>query len=102
MADFPDVADPGLYRSDGWRPHFARLRREDPVHYHPENPDGPHLSVTRYSDIMAVGPDHRTHLSAFGPGGVHEAAPPQRPGLPHFICMDPPPRTVHPTTARPL
>src|SRR5258708_7851480 len=29
-AAFSDVADPGLYRGDNWRPHFERMRREDP------------------------------------------------------------------------
>jgi hypothetical protein len=28
-----DVSDPGLYQNDSWRPLFAQLRREDPVHY---------------------------------------------------------------------
>ena len=28
-----DVSDPRLYQNDTWRPLFARLRRDDPVHY---------------------------------------------------------------------
>ena len=28
-----DVSDPSLYEQDTWRPLFARLRREAPVHY---------------------------------------------------------------------
>ena len=28
-----DVSDPGLYQADTWRPLFARLRREAPVHH---------------------------------------------------------------------
>ena len=28
-----NVADPRLYQDDAWRPYFARLRREAPVHY---------------------------------------------------------------------
>ena len=28
-----DVSDPKLYQDDVWYPYFARLRREDPVHY---------------------------------------------------------------------
>ena len=26
MTEYADVADPGLYRDDAWRPHFARLK----------------------------------------------------------------------------
>ena len=28
-----DVSDPKLYQDDSWRPLFAQLRRDDPVHY---------------------------------------------------------------------
>jgi hypothetical protein len=28
-----DVSDPSLYQQDSWRPLFAKLRRDDPVHY---------------------------------------------------------------------
>ena len=56
MPDLPildvDLGDPRLYREDSWRPHFARLRHEDPVHFHPDSPYGPYWSVTRYADIM--------------------------------------------------
>src|SRR5271167_4212155 len=64
MTDFPDVADPGLYRADSWRPHFERMRREDPVHYHPEGLYGPYWSVSRYADIMKVELDHGAYSSA--------------------------------------
>ena len=35
--DAIDVSDPRLYQDDVWRPYFARLRREDPVHYCPQS-----------------------------------------------------------------
>ena len=28
-----DVSDASLYLNDSWRPYFARLRAEDPVHW---------------------------------------------------------------------
>ena len=31
--DAVDVSDPAIYQNDTWQPLFARLRREDPVHY---------------------------------------------------------------------
>lgn len=37
-----DVADPRLYQEDAWRPYFARLRREAPVHYCPRSAYGPY------------------------------------------------------------
>jgi hypothetical protein len=36
-----DVSDPLLYQNDSWRPLFAQLRREDPVHYCEASPFGP-------------------------------------------------------------
>jgi hypothetical protein len=45
--DFGDVSNPRLYREDSWRPHFALMRREDPVHRHETSPYGPYWSVTR-------------------------------------------------------
>ncbi len=53
-----DVSDPGLYETDAWRPLFARLRAEDPVHYHRDSPFGPYWSVTRFNDIKTVDSNH--------------------------------------------
>ena len=36
-----DVSDPALYQHEAWGPYFARLRREDPVHFCPESRFGP-------------------------------------------------------------
>src|SRR5713101_3629509 len=102
MADFPDVADPGLYRGDSWRPPFERLRREDPVHYHPESPYGPYWSVTRYADIMTVELDHRSYSSASELGGIQIADQPKGQELPNFIRMDPPRHTAQRKTVAPI
>jgi len=53
-----NVADPRLYQEDSWRPYFARLRREAPVHYCPESAYGPYWSVTKFKDIMTVEVNH--------------------------------------------
>src|SRR5207253_1277291 len=50
LADI-DVSDPKLYQDDTWHPLFARLRREDPIHYCRNSAFGPYWSVTRYDDI---------------------------------------------------
>ena len=37
-----DVSDPRLYQDDAWRPLFAQLRRDDPVHYCEASAFGPY------------------------------------------------------------
>ena len=85
-----NVGDPRLYREDTWRPQFARLRGEDPVHYRESPPYGPYWSVTRYADIMKVELDHGTYSSASELGGIQIADQPKGQELPNFIRMDPP------------
>jgi len=58
-----DVSDPTLYETDSWQPVFARLRAEDPVHYHSDSPFGPYWSVTRFDDIMHVESNHQIFSS---------------------------------------
>jgi cytochrome P450 len=97
-----DVSDPQLYREDSWRPVFARLRREDPVHYHADSPYGPYWSVTRYADIMKVELDHGTYSSAQELGGMQIADQAQGSELPNFIRMDPPRHTAQRKTVAPI
>ena len=74
-----DVSDPAIYEQDTWRPLFARLRREAPVHYCADSRYGPYWSVTRYSRYHGRGarPCHlflaaRRHPGR-GPARRHEA-----------------------------
>jgi len=97
-----DVSQPGLYRDDAWAPHFARLRREDPVHRHADSPYGPYWSVTRYADIMKVELDHATYSSAQELGGIQIADQPKGSELPNFIRMDPPRHTAQRKTVAPI
>jgi cytochrome P450 len=97
-----DVSDPQLYREDSWRPVFARLRREDPVHYHADSPYGPYWSVTRYADIMKVELDHGSYSSAQELGGMQIADQAQGSELPNFIRMDPPRHTAQRKTVAPI
>lgn len=97
-----DVSDPGLYRDDAWRPHFERLRAEDPLHFHPESPYGPYWSVTRYADILKVELDHGTYSSAQEVGGIQIADQPKGSQLPNFIRMDPPRHTAQRRTVAPI
>ena len=45
---------------------FARLRREDPIHYTPTSEFGPYWSITKWDDIMAVDTNHQAFSSADG------------------------------------
>ena len=65
-----DVSDPRLYQDDTWRPLFAQLRRDDPVHYCEASRFGPYWSVTRYDDISAVELDHQNYSSSSELGGI--------------------------------
>src|SRR5947209_2437128 len=86
--DAIDVSDPRLYQDDVWHPYFARLRREDPVHYCPERPYGPYWAVTKYSDIMKVEVNHQVYSSELG--GIQIEDQPKNMERPSFIRMDPP------------
>ncbi|MBN9542030.1 MAG: cytochrome P450 [Reyranella sp.] len=97
-----DVSQPRLYRDDAWAAPFARLRREDPVHYHPESPFGPYWSVTRYADIMKVELDHGTYSSAQELGGIQITDQAKGSERPSFIRMDPPRHTAQRKTVAPI
>src|SRR6201996_513940 len=97
-----DVSDPQLYQDDAWRPLFAQLRRDDPVHYCEASRYGPYWSVTRYDDIFAVELDHETYSSASELGGIQVADQPRGQERPNFIRMDPPGHTAQRRTVAPI
>ncbi|TXL75378.1 cytochrome P450 [Vineibacter terrae] len=100
--DTIDVSDPQLYLDDTWQPLFARLRREDPVHFCPDSPYGPYWSVTRYDDIMAVELNHAVYSSSSEVGGIQIADSPLGRDVVSFIRMDPPLHTVRRRTVSPI
>jgi len=59
-------ADPRRFQQDTLWPYFARLRREDPVHFTPQSEFGPYWSITRWDDILAVDTDHEAFSSEEG------------------------------------
>src|SRR5580692_6809903 len=85
--DSIDVSDPQIYQDDTWYPYFARLRREDPVHYTRESLYGPYWSVTKYKDIMQVEIDHQVYSSD---AAISILDPPKGLERQSFIAMDPP------------
>ena len=94
--------DPDLFRSNTFWPYFARLRREEPVHWCRESEFGPYWSVTRYADIMAVDTNHQVFSSEAALGGItiRDARPDLR--RPSFIAMDPPKHDVQRKTVSPI
>ncbi|WP_249128394.1 hypothetical protein [Bradyrhizobium sp. AUGA SZCCT0169] len=97
-----DVSDPHLYQDDNWRPLFAQLRRDDPVHYCEASPFGPYWSVTRYDDIFTVELDHENYSSSSGLGGIQITDQPLGQEFANFIRMDPPGHTAHRRTVSPI
>jgi cytochrome P450 len=94
-----DVSDPRLYEQDAWRPYFARLRQEDPVHHLADSPFGPFWSVTRFEDIVAVDTNHQDFSSepTIVIGDLTEDIP-----FEMFIAMDPPKHDLQRRAAQPV
>ena len=86
-----------LFSGDAMWEHFARLRREDPVHFTADSDYGPYWSITKYNDIMAVDTNHQVFSSADGivlQSLESKAESAGRPIRPSFISMDPPKHDV--------
>ncbi len=65
-----DVSRGELYELGSWRPLFAKLRAEAPVHYCPDSIFGPYWSVTKYDDIVAVEGNPEVFSSSWEHGGI--------------------------------
>jgi cytochrome P450 len=97
-----DVSDPKLYQDDNWRPLFAQLRSQDPVHFCEASPFGPYWSVTRYDDIFQVELDHENYSSSSELGGTQIADLPKGQEIASFLRMDPPGHTAQRRTVAPI
>ncbi len=86
-----DVSRADRFQSETHWPLFARLRREDPVHYCARGAHAPYWSLTRHADIHEAELDFRRFSSA---GNVIiDDVPPQF-DAPAFATADPPVHTV--------
>ena len=85
-----DVSKPRLFQEDTIGHYFARLRRDDPVHFHDNNFYGPFWSVTKYKDIMQVDTSHQIYSSDWSHGGIGLFDAPMEERFEMFIAMDPP------------
>jgi len=96
-----DVSRAELYGNDTWRPYFARLRRDDPVHYCPESSTGPYWSVTKFHDIKHVDTHHDVYSSELGGISIAEMDAEPEIRLDNFISMDPPKHDAQRKTVAP-
>ncbi len=85
-----DVSNPYLYSEDTWHGFFARLRRDDPVHFCDSPLYDRYWSVTRYRDIMTVDTSHQTYSSDAAFGGITLKDVSLEYRKESFIAMDPP------------
>ena len=88
-------------------PHFERMRREDPVHYHDFSMYGPYWSVTRYEDIVFVDTNPEVFSSHWRHGGISikgiaGGGTDEVPALPMFISEDPPKHDQQRRALRPM
>ncbi len=100
LADI-DVSRAELYGDDIWRPYFARLRQEDPVHYCRDSINGPYWSVTRHADIKAVDTQHLIYSSEVGGITIGDQDSTEEIELENFISMDEPRHSVQRKTVAP-
>ena len=61
--DAIDMSDASLYQQDVWRPYFARLGVEDPVHWSENDVFGGFWSATRLENITTVDGNHEAFSS---------------------------------------
>jgi cytochrome P450 len=102
-----DVSQHHLFRTGEVLPVFARLRREDPVHYCAQSQYGPYWSLTRYADIMAVDTNHKQFSSSWEQGGIvlddAQAKPPiEGFVMSSFIALDEPDHGVYRRAVQPI
>lgn len=98
-----DPSLPERFRDDVWHEWFARLRKEDPVHYCRDSVNGAYWSVTNHADIKAVDTNHEVFSSEAGGIAIVDPLEGEQ-GIENFIAMDPPRhdeqrRTVTPSVA---
>jgi cytochrome P450 len=90
LAEF-DLTDPDTFLAEVPHALFARLRREDPVHFHPEQAGRGFWAVTRYEDIRTVHRDAATFSSEIGGGTlIEDLDPEQIEARKSMIDTDPP------------
>lgn len=85
-----DLTDPDAYVAGVPHEAFALLRREDPVHWHPEREGPGFWAVTRYGDIREVHRDHGTFSAEIGGTSLEDLTEEELEARKSIIDTDPP------------
>ena len=85
-----DPSNPELFFDDTVNHYFARLRRDDPVHYAHSPLFGGYWSITRFQDIMSVDTNHAVFSSERTLGGIALITRAPESSFSSFISTDPP------------
>ncbi len=95
-----DVSDPELFETDTLWGYLERLRKEDPVHWCADSPDGPFWSVTKFDDVLYV--EKNPEIFSSEPTIVIPDPEPEFPLQPGFIAMDDPLHNEHRKVVQPV
>ena len=95
-----DVSDPELFETDTLWGYLERLRKEDPVHWCADSPDGPFWSVTKFDDVLYV--EKNPEIFSSEPTIVIPDPDPEFPLQPGFIAMDEPKHNEHRKVVQPV
>jgi cytochrome P450/nitrite reductase/ring-hydroxylating ferredoxin subunit len=92
------LEDVDLTDLDVWEqrvPHewFALLRREAPLHWHPERDGRGFWCFTRYDDVVAISKDFATYSSELGGTSMQDLAPDEVEARKSMLDTDPPAHT---------
>jgi cytochrome P450 len=85
-----DLADHDRYAVAVPYADFDLLRREDPVHWHPERAGRGFWAVTRYDDVVEVSKDTATYSSETGSSSLEDLEPDALEARKSMIDTDPP------------
>ncbi len=98
-----DPANPDYFENGTVGHYFARLRRDNPVHYVTNPLFGGYWSVTRYQDIMHVDTNHSIFSSDWSQGGIALTSDRDTENsLQSFIAMDQPKHDVQRKAVTPI
>jgi cytochrome P450 len=89
-----DLSNPDTFAEEIPHAFFARMRREEPVFWHPERPPSSgFFAVTKFEDVALVSKDWETYSSELGHVGLEELAPDELEARRSMLETDPPKHT---------
>jgi cytochrome P450 len=89
------ISDPATYQQDSWGPLFAKLRREDPVHFVEDSIFGPYWAITLFDDIREIETNYQTFSSDWRRGGITPYDLPPEFAIHGLMNVDPPEQSLH-------